>query len=115
MPHGKNSIHKDQTLDILVKSMVRLKMSILQIWVSWASKITFKNLPLCSIKIKGSHAPMTSHTTALWFGIESREPAILFFISGGRDERERTPEIKKYNWLARLAYCIVSTFLTVGS
>ena len=58
---------------------------------------------------------MTSHTTALWFGIESREPAILFFISGGRDERERTPEIKKYNWLARLAYCIVSTFLTVGS
>ena len=57
MAHGKNSIHKDQTLDILIKSMVRLKMSILQIWVSWASKITFKNLPLCSIKIKGSHAP----------------------------------------------------------
>ena len=33
------------------KSMVRLKMSILQIWVTWASKSTFKNLRLCSIKI----------------------------------------------------------------
>ena len=32
-------------------------MSILQIWVTWASKIIFKNLQLCSIKIKGSHAP----------------------------------------------------------
>ena len=30
--------------------MVSLKMSILQIWVTWASKITF-------IKIKGSHTP----------------------------------------------------------
>ena len=37
--------------------MVSLKMSILQIWVTWAAKITFKNLQLCSIKIKGSHAP----------------------------------------------------------
>ena len=63
MAHGKklpcaiNSIHKDQTLDIFIKSMVSLKMSILQIWVTWASKITFKNLQLCSIKIKGSHTP----------------------------------------------------------
>ena len=30
---------------------------ILQIWVTWASKITLKNFQLCSIKIKGSHAP----------------------------------------------------------
>ena len=37
--------------------MVSLKMSILQIWVTWASKITLKNLQLCSIKIKGSHTP----------------------------------------------------------
>ena len=37
--------------------MVSLKMSILQSWVTWASKITLKNLQLCSIKIKGSHAP----------------------------------------------------------
>ena len=32
-------------------------MSILQIWITWASKITLKNLQLCSIKIKGSHTP----------------------------------------------------------
>ena len=32
-------------------------MSILQIWVTWTSKITLKNLQLCSIKIKWSHAP----------------------------------------------------------
>ena len=37
--------------------MVSLKMSILQIWVNWASKITLKNLQLSSIKIKGGHAP----------------------------------------------------------
>ena len=49
--------HKDQTLDIFIKSMVSLKMSILQIWVTWASKITLKNLQLCSIKMKGSHTP----------------------------------------------------------
>ena len=41
----------------VLKSVVRLKMSILQIWVIWASKITFKNLQLCSVKIKGSHTP----------------------------------------------------------
>ena len=29
----------------------------LQIWVTWASKITIKKFQLCSIKIKGSHAP----------------------------------------------------------
>ena len=50
-------MHKDQTLDIFIKSMVSLKMSILQIWVTWASKITLKNLQLCSSKIKGSHTP----------------------------------------------------------
>ena len=50
-------MHKDQTLDIFIKSMVSLKMSILQIWVTWASKITLKNLQLCSIKMKGSHTP----------------------------------------------------------
>ena len=50
-------MHKDQTLDIFIKSMVSLKMFILQIWVTWASKITLKNLQLCSIKIKGSHTP----------------------------------------------------------
>ena len=53
----QNSIHNDQTLDIFIKSMASLKMSILQIWITWASKITFKNLQLYSIKIKGSHAP----------------------------------------------------------
>ena len=26
-------------------------------WVTWASKITIKNFQLCSIKMKGSHAP----------------------------------------------------------
>ena len=40
-----------------IKSMVSLKMSILQIWVTWASKITVKNLQLCNIKVKGSHTP----------------------------------------------------------
>ena len=49
--------HKDQTLDIFIKSMVSLKISILQIWVTWASKITLINLQLCSIKIKGTHTP----------------------------------------------------------
>ena len=37
--------------------MVSLKMSILLIWVTWASKITLKNLQLCTIKIKESHTP----------------------------------------------------------
>ena len=37
--------------------MVSLKRSILQIWVTWASKIALKNLQLYSVKIKGSHAP----------------------------------------------------------
>ena len=41
----------------IATSIVSLKMSIMQIWVTWASKITFKNLQLCSIKIKGSHTP----------------------------------------------------------
>ena len=68
---SQNSIHKDQTLDIFIKSTVSLKMSILQIWVTWASKITFKNSQLCSIKIKGSHAPWTSHAAAL-YGISYR-------------------------------------------
>ena len=54
MRHRTPYIIKDQTLDIFIKSMVNLKMSILQIWVTWASKITLKNLQLCSIKIKGS-------------------------------------------------------------
>ena len=40
-----------------INGNIRLKMSILQIWVTWASKITFTNLQLCSIKIKGSHGP----------------------------------------------------------
>ena len=44
-------------------------MSILQIWVTWASKITFKNLQLCSIKIKGSHAPWKPSIQALWVPI----------------------------------------------
>ena len=57
LPWPYNSIHKDQTLDIFIKSMVSLKMSILQIWVNWASKITLKNLQLSSIKIKGGLAP----------------------------------------------------------
>ena len=60
LPRAINSIHKDQTLDIFIKSMVSLKMSILQIWVTWASKITLKNLQLCGIKIKGSHTPCDS-------------------------------------------------------
>ena len=42
---------------IFIKSMVSLKMSILQIWVTSASKVTQKNLQLCSIKNKGSHTP----------------------------------------------------------
>ena len=51
----------------VLKSMVRLKMSILQIWVTWASKITSKlNLQLCSIKIKGSHAPCDVTAAALY-------------------------------------------------
>ena len=50
---------------IFIKSMVSLKMSILLIWVTWASKITFKKLQLCSIKIKGSYAPVMSHAAAL--------------------------------------------------
>ena len=37
--------------------MASLKTFILQIWVTWASKITIKNFQLCSIKIKGSHDP----------------------------------------------------------
>ena len=32
-------------------------MFILQTWVTWASKVTFKNLQLCSIKTKGKYAP----------------------------------------------------------
>ena len=42
------------------KSVISLKTFILQIWVTWASKITIKNFQLCIIKIKGSHAPVTS-------------------------------------------------------
>ena len=39
---------------------------ILQIWVTWASKITIKNFQLCSIKIKGSHAPCDVNATTLF-------------------------------------------------
>ena len=42
------------------KKLISLKTFILQIWVTWASKITIKKCQLCSIKIKGSHAPWTS-------------------------------------------------------
>ena len=54
-------------------------MSILQIWVTWASKIIFKNLQLCSIKIKGSHTPWTSHAATLykrimWFSLRGYTP-----------------------------------------
>jgi len=41
----------------LLAMLYSLKMSILQIWVTWASNITLKNLQLCSTKIKGSHTP----------------------------------------------------------
>ena len=37
--------------------MVSLKRSILQIWVTWASKIALKILQVYSVRIKGSHAP----------------------------------------------------------
>ena len=43
-------------LDIFIKSMVSLKISILQIWVTWACKITLRYFQLFCIKIKGSHA-----------------------------------------------------------
>ena len=36
---------------------------ILQIWVTWASKITLKNLRLCSIKLREATPPVTSHIT----------------------------------------------------
>ena len=39
-----------------------------KIWVTWASKITIKNFQLCSIKIKGCHAPCDVNATALWRG-----------------------------------------------
>ena len=57
LPHAINSILKNQTLDIFIKSVISRKTFILQIWVTWASKISIKNFQLCSIKIKGSHAP----------------------------------------------------------
>ena len=37
-----------------INGIISLEMSILQIWVTWASKITLKNLQLCSLKIKGN-------------------------------------------------------------
>ena len=46
--------------------MISLKTFILQIWVTWASKITIKNFQLCSIKIKEATPPVTSHATALY-------------------------------------------------
>ena len=39
--------------------------TVLQIWVTWASKITSKNLQLCSIKLKEATPPVTSHAAAL--------------------------------------------------
>ena len=50
----------------VIKSVISLKTFILQIWVTWASKITIKNFQLCSIKIKGSHAPCDVNATALY-------------------------------------------------
>ena len=38
----------------------------LSTWVTWASKITIKIFHLCSIKIKGSHAPCDANATALY-------------------------------------------------
>ena len=35
----------------------------------WASKITIKNFQLCSIKIKGSHAPCDINATALYCNV----------------------------------------------
>ena len=49
-----------KVLDIMVdfyKIIGKSQNVHMQIWVTWASKITFKNLQLCSIKIKGSHTP----------------------------------------------------------
>ena len=66
MPHGKKlpcTIELHTYLDIFIKSMVGLKMSILQNWVTWASKITLKNLQLCSIKLREATPPVTSHIT----------------------------------------------------
>ena len=66
MLHGKKlpcTIELHTYLDIFIKSMVGLKMSILQIWVTWASKITLKNLQLCSIKLREATPPVTSHIT----------------------------------------------------
>ena len=59
--------------------MVSLKRSILQIWVTWASKIALKNLQLYSVKIKGSHAPCDvtrSHSIVYWHNLINRCPAI---------------------------------------
>ena len=49
------------------QSMVSLKMSILHIWVTWASKITLKNLQLYSIKLREATLPMMSHAAALFY------------------------------------------------
>ena len=71
MAHGKklpctiNSMHKDQTLDIFIKSMVSLKMSILQIWVTWASKITLKICSSVASKLREATPPVTSHAATL--------------------------------------------------
>ena len=75
LPCAIEPMHKDQILDIFIKSMVSLKISILQIWVTWASKITIKILQLCSIKIKGSHTPWTSHAAALYHSERSTIPS----------------------------------------
>ena len=58
--------HRTPYLDIFIKSVISLKTFILQIWVTWASKISVKNFQFCSIKIKGSHAPCDVNASALY-------------------------------------------------
>ena len=54
---GSREIREYPLTALCVVACGGLLCRIVQVWVTWASKITFKNSQLCSIKMKGSHAP----------------------------------------------------------
>ena len=71
MAHGKklpcaiNSIHKDQTLDIFIKSMVSLNCPYCRFGLLGLPRLPLKICSSVASKLREATPPVTSHTAAL--------------------------------------------------